>query len=58
MNWYNILERALWTFLQAFLAVFLIGDLGTLKPAIAAGLAAVLSMVKTIVQEQIDRRGY
>ena len=50
----NMIERAGWTFVQAFLAVFVIGDQGTLKVALIAGVAAALSVVKTFAQE---RRG-
>ena len=50
----NMIERAGWTFVQAFLAVFVIGDQGTLKVALIAGVAAALSVVKTYAQ---GRRG-
>ena len=42
----DIMERSGWTFVQAFLAVFVIGDQGTLKVALIAGAAAALSVVK------------
>ena len=48
----NMIERAGWTFVQAFLAVFVIGDQGTLKVALIAGVAAALSVVKTFAQER------
>jgi len=50
----NMIERAGWTFVQAFLAVFVIGDQTTLRVALIAGVAAALSVVKTYAQE---RRG-
>jgi len=60
MNWKNILERAAWTFLQGFLGVFSVGvisDLDALKAtgvaALGAGIAALLSFVKTVAQEKL-----
>jgi len=50
----NMIERAGWTFVQAFLAVFVIGDQTTLRVALIAGVADALSVVKTYAQE---RRG-
>ena len=50
----NMIERAGWTFVQAFLAVFVVGDEATLKVALIAGVAAALSVAKTFAQE---RRG-
>ena len=49
----NILERAAWTFAQAFLAVFVISDLASAKTAVVAGVAAALSVVKTYTQERV-----
>ena len=49
----NMIERAGWTFLQAFLAVFVIGDQSTLKVALIGGAAAALSVVKTFAKERI-----
>ena len=49
----NILERAAWTFAQAFLAVFVISDLASAKTAVVAGVAAALSVVKTNTQERV-----
>ena len=51
----NILERAAWTFAQAFLAVFVISDLASAKTAVVAGVAAALSVVKTYTQERVAR---
>lgn len=52
MDWRDIGQRAAWTFLQAFLAVFVVsGDWGEMassaQAAAVAGVAAVLSMAKT-----------
>ena len=49
----NILERAAWTFAQAFLAVFVISDLASAKTAVVAGVAAALSVVKTYTQGRV-----
>ena len=64
MNWNNIIERAAWTFAQAFVAAFSIGltgwtqgDWTALKTAAlsgaVAGAAALLSLIKTIAQEKL-----
>ena len=47
----NLLERAGWTFAQAFLALFVVGDMGTWKVALVGGVAATLSVVKTYAQD-------
>ena len=49
----NLIERAGWTFAQAFLALFVVGDLGTLKVALVGGVAAALSVIKTYAKERI-----
>jgi len=49
----NMLERAAWTFAQAFLAVFVISDLASAKTAVVAGVAAALSVVKTYAQDRV-----
>lgn len=57
MNWKDILERAAWTFMQTFLAAILASpiftdstlNLGAIKSAAVAGLAAVLSLAKGVV---------
>jgi len=49
----NMLERAAWTFTQAFLAVFVISDLASAKTAVVAAVAAALSVVKTYAQEKV-----
>jgi len=48
---WNMVERAGWTFAQAFLSVFVLSDLATAQSAMLAGAAAVLSMVKTMVRD-------
>jgi len=44
----DIFERAIATFIQAFLAVYVVGSTDSLKAAAVAGAAAVLSFVKSI----------
>ena len=58
LDWKDILMRAFWTFLEAFLASLAIapllgGDLIALKVAAIAGLSAVLSFVKTIAVQKL-----
>lgn len=50
---FDMAERAAWTFVEAFLAVFVIGDLATLETAVVAGAAAALSVVKTFAASRI-----
>jgi len=42
----DLFERAIATFIQAFLAVYVVGSTDSLKAAGVAGAAAVLSFVK------------
>lgn len=49
----DILERAAWTFAQAFLGVFLVSDLASVKGAAIAGLAAAISVAKTFVKGKV-----
>ena len=49
----DVLERAAWTFAQAFLGVFLISDLATFKGAGIAGLAAAISVAKTFIKGKV-----
>jgi hypothetical protein len=52
-NMNDLLERAAWTFAQAFLALFVIGDMSTLKVALVGGAAAAMSVIKTYAKERI-----
>ena len=52
-NMNDLLERAAWTFAQAFLALFVIGDMSTMKVALVGGAAAALSVIKTYAKEKI-----
>ena len=49
----DVFERAAWTFTQAFLALFVVGDMGTWKVALVGGVAAALSVIKTYAKERI-----
>lgn len=42
----DVTERVVFTFLQAFLAVYIVGGDGSMESAAIAGTAAVLSLVK------------
>ncbi len=58
MDWRNILTRAAWTFVQGALSVSVLdalasGSVDAIRVCAIAGLAAVLSLVKTIAQEQL-----
>ena len=50
----NMLERAAWTFTQAFLAVFVISDLASAKTALVAAVAAALSVIKTYARDRVS----
>ncbi len=52
-SWGSWGERAAWTAVQAFTAVIIIGDLSTLRTAVIAAGAALLSAVKTLAREQL-----
>ena len=61
MDWKNILERAAWTFLQAFLvalpsAITLDLDGAAWKSALFSAACAGLSALKTVVVELIQMR--
>jgi len=49
----NMLERAAWTFAQAFLAIFVVSDLASAKSAAVAGIAAALSVIKTYAKDRV-----
>ena len=50
----DIGTRAAWTFLQAFLAVFVVADLSTARGAALAGVAAVVSLLKGFVATKVS----
>ena len=49
----DLLERAIWTGAQAFLAVFTIGDMASAKAAGVAAAGAGISVLKSIVATSI-----
>lgn len=49
----DLIERALWTAVQAFIAVYTVGGVDSLKSAAAAALAAGISAVKGIAATKI-----
>ncbi len=55
MNWKNIIERALWTFVQGFLGALIL-NVEMDKSAIIGALAAGLSALKTLVMEIAEAR--
>jgi hypothetical protein len=63
MNWKNVITRAVLTFLQAFLAVLIVTGIEnvnsweTLKPAVVAAVAALLSFVYNVVKELSAKEG-
>jgi hypothetical protein len=52
-NWVCWCERSCWTAVQSFLAVFVVTDVSTLRSAAIAGVAALISAVKTLAQERL-----
>lgn len=49
----DVIERAVWTAIQAFIAVYTVSDMETLKVAAAAGVAAGLSVIKGFIASNI-----
>ena len=49
----DILERAIWTAAQAFLAVFTVGDMSSAKAGGVAAMGAAISAVKSIVASKM-----
>ena len=54
-NMMDMLERAGWTFAQAFLGTLVVADLSSAKGAGIAGLAAAVSVLKTIVKDKVAK---
>lgn len=52
-KWFNLIERAAWTFLQAGFAVLAVSDEPFSKAALIAAFAAGVSAIKTFVKETI-----
>ena len=63
MNWRQVITRAVLTFLQAFLAVIIVTGVenldswDSLKPAVVAAVAALLSFVYNVVKELAAKEG-
>lgn len=53
MDYKNVIERAVWTFIQAFTAAFAFADISTARDATVAGGAAVLSVLKNLAAERL-----
>ena len=48
----DVFERAIATFIQAFLAVYVVGSTDSLKAASVAGASAILSFTKAMIASQ------
>jgi hypothetical protein len=63
VNWRQVITRAVLTFLQAFLAVLIVTGIenvdswDTLKPAVVAAVAALLSFVYNMVKQLAAKEG-
>ena len=63
MNWRQVITRAVLTFLQAFLAVLIVTGVenldswDSLKPAVVAAVAALLSFGYNVVKELAAKEG-
>ena len=49
----DIIERAVWTAVQSFLAVFTVTDLSSTKAATVAGAGALISALKSIAATKV-----
>ena len=52
----DLFERAIATFVQAFLAVYVVGSTDSLKAAGVAGAAALLSFIKSVAASRFGDR--
>jgi len=57
VNYKDLLERTIATAAQAFLAVFVVTDLGTLDSALTAAAAAGLAVVKSFAASKVGNKG-
>ena len=55
-NIFDVLEGGGWTLAQAFLGVFVVADLSSAKGAGVAGLAAAVSVLKTMVKDKVAKQ--
>tara|TARA_R110000796_G_scaffold8393_4_gene27671 strand:+ start:9186 stop:9386 length:201 start_codon:yes stop_codon:yes gene_type:complete len=51
-DWSDTVERAVYTAAEAFLAVFVVTDLSTTETAASAAVAALISVVKTVIVQR------
>ena len=56
MDYKDIIERAVWTAVQRFLAVFTVTDLASLEAASVAGAGALISALKTIASAKLGNK--
>tara|TARA_R100001082_G_scaffold111075_2_gene93197 strand:- start:1574 stop:1747 length:174 start_codon:yes stop_codon:yes gene_type:complete len=56
MDYKDIIERAVWTAVQSFLAVFTVTDLASLEAASVAGAGALISALKTIASGKLGNK--
>ena len=56
MNWQNVIERAVWTFVEGFLVALPLGGGEIDRAALLAALMAGLSAVKTVIIEVAHSR--
>ena len=60
LDWKNILERVIWTFIQAFVGALVftpeIGWKAMLIPAIAAGLSALKNVILDIARQKLEEK--
>lgn len=58
INWKNVIERALWTFLQGFLSTMIITGFtkDELKATLIGGIAGGLSALKTVIVELMEEK--
>jgi len=57
MNYKDLFERAAATACEAFLAVWVVTDLGTTDTAIAAAAAAGLAVLKSFAASKVGTKG-
>lgn len=53
----DIIERAIWTAIQAFIAVYAVGGVDELKSAATAAVAAGISVIKGFAATKIGDAG-
>lgn len=51
-DWSDTVERAAYTAVEAFLAVFVVTDLSTVETASTAAVAAFISFAKTVIVQR------